>query len=370
MQFGRLATAGANVPILRPEWPIRNCSDLRGSADYSACCGGQPSTVFPLQTVSVPSNVNSYANSGVLDPSTTQCYRWVMIPQFDADGLLPPGIHWATWDEVTATLSNTPWRRQPLAGLEMAIESLRRAGCRTVYIDGSFVMGKEIPNDFDACWAAAGVAPELLDPVLLRFDAGRAAQKARYLWGAVSSVHRSDCGRNLFSRILPDGQGDRKDQGHRCSGSGRSLMIKNERQYRITRTQAERFGRTLRGLRERSGGADGIHPIIAQAQVDAVSSQLADLEVELREYEAVREGEFQVEALRGVADLPMLLIKARIAGGLTQRELADRMGLKEQQIQRYEATDYAAAKWSRIREVADVLSMELGGSIQSVETQR
>ena len=72
----------------------------------------------------------------------------------------------------------------------------------------------------------------------------------------------------------------------------------------------------------------------------------------------------------GVADLPMLLIKARIAGGLTQRELADRMGLKEQQIQRYEATDYAAAKWSRIREVADVLSMELGGSIQSVETQR
>ena len=45
------------------------------------------------------------------------------------------------------------------------------------------------------------------------------------------------------------------------------------------------------------------------------------------------------------------------------------MGLKEQQIQKYEATDYVAAKWSRIREVADVLSMELGGSIQSVETQ-
>ena len=145
-------------------------------------------------------------------------------------------------------------------------------------------------------------------------------------------------------------------------------MIKNERQYRITRTQAERFARTLRGLMERPGGADEIHPIIAQAQMDAVSSQLADLEAELREYEAVREGEFQVEALRVVADLPMLLIKARIARGLTQRELADRMGLKEQQIQRYEATDYATAKWSRIREVADVLSMELGGSTQSVET--
>ena len=104
-----------------------------------------------------------------------------MIPQFDADGLLPPGIHWATWDEVSSVFGSTPWRRQLLAGLEMAIESLRRAGCGTAYIDGSFVTSKEIPNDFDACWEEAGVEPELLDPVLLRFGAGRAEQKVRYL---------------------------------------------------------------------------------------------------------------------------------------------------------------------------------------------
>ena len=138
-------------------------------------------------------------------------------------------------------------------------------------------------------------------------------------------------------------------------------MIKNERQYRITRTQAERFARTLEGLRERPEGADGIHPLIAQAQMDAVSSQLADLEAELREYEAVRDGRFRMDELNVVADLPALLIKARIAQGLSQRELADRVGLKEQQIQRYEATDYATAKWSRIREVAGVLSMESVG---------
>ena len=144
-------------------------------------------------------------------------------------------------------------------------------------------------------------------------------------------------------------------------------MIKNERQYRITRTQAERFARTLDGLRERSEGTDGIHPLIAQAQVAAVSGQLADLEAELREYEEIREGEFQMEGLNVVADLPALLIKARIARGLSQRELADRMGLKEQQIQRYEATDYATAKWSRIREVAGVLSMEISGPTRPEE---
>ena len=145
-------------------------------------------------------------------------------------------------------------------------------------------------------------------------------------------------------------------------------MIKNERQYRITRTQAERFARTLEGLRERPEGADGIHPEIAQAQVDAVSSQLADLEAELREYEAVREGKFQIDDLNVVNDLPALLIKARIAQGLSQRELADRIGLKEQQIQRYEATDYATAKWSRIREVVGALRMEISGSTQAEGT--
>ena len=109
-------------------------------------------------------------------------------------------------------------------------------------------------------------------------------------------------------------------------------MIKNERQYRITRTQAQRFAQTLRGLRERPEAVDGVHPINAQAQVGAVSSQLADLEAELREYESVRAGEFRMDTLRVVADLPALLIKARISQGLSQKELADRLGLKEQQI--------------------------------------
>ena len=109
--------------------------------------------------------------------------------------------------------------------------------------------------------------------------------------------------------------------------------------------------------------------MIAQAQVDAVSSQLADLEAELREYEAVREGEVQDGRVEcGRPTCPALLIKARIAQGLSQRELANRLGLKEQQIQRYEATDYATAKWSRIREVAGALSME--PSVRRVLTVR
>ena len=63
------------------------------------------------------------------------------------------------------------------------------AGCRTVYLNGSFVTSKTFPNDYDACWEEAGVDPAALDPVLLTFDPGRATQKAKYMGGAVSRVY-------------------------------------------------------------------------------------------------------------------------------------------------------------------------------------
>jgi hypothetical protein len=65
--------------------------------------------------------------------------------------------------------------------MKAALDSLRAAGCRTVYIDGSFVTAKPAPADYDACWDLAGVDPTRLDPVLLTFRHGRAAQKAKYL---------------------------------------------------------------------------------------------------------------------------------------------------------------------------------------------
>jgi transcriptional regulator with XRE-family HTH domain len=53
------------------------------------------------------------------------------------------------------------------------------------------------------------------------------------------------------------------------------------------------------------------------------------------------------------------LIRARIARGLTQRDLAIKLGLKEQQIQRYEETDYASASLARINEVIRALDIEV-----------
>ena len=104
-----------------------------------------------------------------------------MIPPFDEQGRLPPGVHRMEWQEFAEYFGVTPYRQLLIAGLLRALKALRLAHCKVAYIDGSFSTSKEIPEDFDACWSMDGVDPNLLDPVLLDFSNGRLAQKTKFL---------------------------------------------------------------------------------------------------------------------------------------------------------------------------------------------
>jgi hypothetical protein len=103
-----------------------------------------------------------------------------VIPEFTADGLLPQGVHPATLEEVQERFGGNERREQLLIGLVEALRLLGAAGCRRVYINGSFVTSKERPNDIDVCWDIDGVDADALDPVFFDFEDGRAAQKARF----------------------------------------------------------------------------------------------------------------------------------------------------------------------------------------------
>jgi ribosome-binding protein aMBF1 (putative translation factor) len=119
-------------------------------------------------------------------------------------------------------------------------------------------------------------------------------------------------------------------------------MITNQRQYKITQK---------------------MHPVKRKMHEDALRSQLEDLQEELAAYEQLQEGRqspLPVDSLDGLA---VALIQARIASGWTQRQLAERLGIKEQQVQRYEATRYSAASLERLREVMDALGMTVQGEL-------
>ena len=103
-----------------------------------------------------------------------------MIPPLTREGLLPPGIHWTTWDAFATRFGGTPERERMLVGLQAALENLTQAGCQAIYIDGSFVTRKVVPNDYDACYNLRGVNFDLVDPVLKDFSEQRRAMKEKY----------------------------------------------------------------------------------------------------------------------------------------------------------------------------------------------
>lgn len=131
-------------------------------------------------------------------------------------------------------------------------------------------------------------------------------------------------------------------------------MITNERQYLITKAEVRRFEQALAKTDEQN---KNLHSALRKAAREGLESQLQELREQLEEYEALRAGTQTTFVFDSLTSLPEGLIKARIARGLTQKQLAESLNLQEQQIQRYEATLYEGAALERIEAVAKVLGI-------------
>jgi ribosome-binding protein aMBF1 (putative translation factor) len=142
-------------------------------------------------------------------------------------------------------------------------------------------------------------------------------------------------------------------------------MIKNEKQYRITKAQIRRFQGALAELAGQSRPSN-ISPRLWEAQRQAARSQMEELQEQAEAYERLQLGKSKELVLEAVEDLPRALIRARIASGMTQEGLALRLGLKAQQVQRYEATEYESASFARIRKVVQALGLRMPKPIRLV----
>lgn len=75
-----------------------------------------------------------------------------MIPDLKRSGLLPAGVHFASWEEFNSVFGFNPERRLMISGLKKGLKLLKKYGCKEVCIDGSFVTDKPFPNDVDVCY--------------------------------------------------------------------------------------------------------------------------------------------------------------------------------------------------------------------------
>ena len=132
-------------------------------------------------------------------------------------------------------------------------------------------------------------------------------------------------------------------------------MITNERQYQHTGKKLADLESLIAATERGEAGDDGFRDL----QIAGLKSQATDLREELAEYDMLRDGSTTVIEATSLAGLADALVKVRIARGWTQRQLADRLGVAEQQVQRYESTSYRTASLARLCDIAEALDVTI-----------
>ncbi|GEM_PF-518897 len=134
-------------------------------------------------------------------------------------------------------------------------------------------------------------------------------------------------------------------------------MIKNSRQLTTAKKQVASFAESIASLKSKLNNASGIEQVRLSMALDAAQSMQESIAAEIAEYENLTKGNLGVISIRGLHDLPRALIKARIAHGWTQKELAAKLGVKPQQVQRWEHEEYERTGFDRLEQVAEALGI-------------
>ncbi len=141
-------------------------------------------------------------------------------------------------------------------------------------------------------------------------------------------------------------------------------MIQNEHQYKISQGKIKEIEQSLEQLHKEK---DSLHPRQFKMRENGLQGILAEVREEIERYDVLKEKPMVIK-IESFAEIPVALIKARIALGMTQKDLAEKLGMKEQQIQRYEANQYGSAGFHRLTEVAEALEVTLNSSLLTLRS--
>lgn len=132
-------------------------------------------------------------------------------------------------------------------------------------------------------------------------------------------------------------------------------MIRTEKDMLKTIKLLAKFKQELDEHRQEFGVSrpGDMHYLVEQG----LEGQISDLEFQIHTFQALKGGE--PVRLRRLTDLGPILAAARVVMQLTQAELAQKVNMKQQQIQRYEASGYRGAAIERVDRVVEALGIEL-----------
>lgn len=134
-------------------------------------------------------------------------------------------------------------------------------------------------------------------------------------------------------------------------------VVLNEREAKEARAAAAEFDQLLSSEKTFEPIIAGLPPQVVNAFRKSIEVQRKELRSLISAYDAASDGDYEELQKRAGRDPGLALIVARIARKLKQKDLARKLGLKEQQIQRYEAERYRSISLANFQRVAAVLGL-------------
>jgi DNA-directed RNA polymerase specialized sigma subunit len=129
-------------------------------------------------------------------------------------------------------------------------------------------------------------------------------------------------------------------------------MIRNEAEYQEAQRRLAQ-DRAVAVRQREALVAAGLSPEDVELAMEPLLSFQAQLDEEVAWYEGVRRRNFPV--ISRLTDIGRLLIALRIANGLSQREMAERLGVSEAVVSRDERNEYHGITVERAQRIIDAL---------------
>jgi DNA-directed RNA polymerase specialized sigma subunit len=138
-------------------------------------------------------------------------------------------------------------------------------------------------------------------------------------------------------------------------------VIRSEKEYREAVERLRQDEEILALQKEKLEGL-GLSEEEVRRALEPMLSFRAQLEEEVEWYERVRRRDFGI--IRDLSAVGTLLIALRIANGLSQRELAEKLGVSEAQVSRDERNEYHGITVDRAQRVLDAMNETLTSRVE------
>ncbi len=135
-------------------------------------------------------------------------------------------------------------------------------------------------------------------------------------------------------------------------------MIKNEKQYKISKKRLAEFEQAIAAKQSKA-----LPNTKEEAAVNSLIRIKNDIKEEIKQFESLKNKGIPLRRKVTVAQLPNILIEHKIAKGLTQKQYSEILGIKEQQLQRYEAENYSSVSFGRLLNYLEKANIKINLSV-------